>query len=174
MPSPTHRFASLDTSFLLALAAGDQDCEEVLDWLGRNNVYALVTPTVVQELVDLEEQDKDAGPTAKIAKTTLGVWGILAPSIEPTEHGIATIIARKFVEKGVLPDECENDGLVLAEAGIEGCRMLITYRKSILDAPKQHLKLVLLESDVADLLAASPDQIVAYLHKQKATPASST
>jgi rRNA-processing protein FCF1 len=159
------RFASLDTSFLLALAEGEEDCEAVIDWLGRINVYPLVTPTVIQELMDIEEQDREACPTAKAAKEGISVWGILDAPLSPTDHGIAEIIASKLIAKGVLADECLNDGLVLAEAGIQECKLLLTYRSTILEASFEAMKLVLLESDVSDVFAVGPPDVVAYLAK---------
>ena len=38
------------------------------------------------------------------------------------------IIASEFVSKGVLPDKHDNDGLVVAEAALHDCKMLVTYR----------------------------------------------
>src|SRR5881392_2239258 len=110
------RFAALDTSFLLALAGGSQDCEEVIDWLSSIVVYPLVSGTVMQELADIERKDTDpfVRQNAEKAQLNLTIWGILDASLTPTDNGIAQMTARKFVEKGVLPDKDENDGLVVA------------------------------------------------------------
>jgi hypothetical protein len=173
MPAP-RRFAALDTSFLLALAAGDENCEEVIDWFSTINVYPLVTGTVLQELMDIDDQQEDADPFVKMnadhALLNLTTWGILDASLTATDNGIAKIIAAKFVEKGVLPDEHDNDGLVVAEAALHECKMLVTDRETLLKAPLEGIKFMLIESDVPALLVVSPDHIVGYLRrKEKAT-----
>ena len=164
MPA-SKRFAALDTSFLLYLAAGDEDCETVVDWLVSNNIYPLVTGTVLQELADIEQNDPDPfnRGNAREVETNISTWGFLSIPLEPTDNGIAKIIASRIVEKGLLPDENEDDGLVIAEAAIQNCNMLITYRKVLLDAPFDPLRLLLIEMNVSDLAIIPPDLIVKYL-----------
>lgn len=167
------RFAALDTSFLLALAAGDDDCAEVIDWLSANNIYPLATGTVLQELRDAEREDPDpfVQQNALAAQQNLPTWGILDASLTPIDNGIAKIITSKMVEKKVLPDKHEDDGLVVAEAALHGCVMLITFRPTLLDAPAAGIKLMLLESDVPDLFVVSPPIVVIYIRstESKAT-----
>jgi hypothetical protein len=169
------RSAALDTPFLLALAGGDDNCAEIIDWLSRINVYPLVTGTVLQELMDAEQNDLDpfVKQNAESALMNLTTWGVLDTALSPTDNGVAKIIAGKFVEKGVLPDEHENDGLVVAEAALHDCKMLITYRETLLNAPLEGIKFMLIESDVPALFIVSPDNIIEYLRKtEEATSAS--
>jgi hypothetical protein len=166
MPAPTSkRFAALDTSFLLFLAAGDEDCQTVVDWLVSHGIYPLVTGTVLQELADIEQNDSDPFNcgNAREVETNLSAWGFLSIPLEPTDNGIAKIIASRIVEKGLLPDENEDDGLVIAEAAIQSCNLLITYRKVLLDAPFDQLRLLLIEMDVSPLVVIPPELIVTYL-----------
>jgi predicted nucleic acid-binding protein len=165
MPAPTKRFAALDTSFLLYLAAGDEDCQTVVDWLVSHNIYPVVTGTILQELADIEINDPDPFNKANAAEaiTSLPMWGFLSIPLEPTQNGIARIIASRIVEKGLLPDENEDDGLAVAEAAIQECKLLITYRKVLLDADYDSLRLLLLENDVSDLAIIQPELIVKYL-----------
>jgi hypothetical protein len=167
MPAP-RRFAALDQHFLLALAGGSDDCAEVIDWFSRIGVYPLATGTVLQELMDIEQQE-DPDPfvkqNAERALLNLATWGILDAQLTPTDNGIAKIVAAKFVETGVLPDEQENDGLIVAEAALHDCIMLVTYRETLLNAPLEGIKFMLMESDVSVLFIVSPDNIIAYLRK---------
>ena len=167
MPTPQKRFAALDTSFLLSLAAGDGNCQEVIDWLSRINVYPLATGTVLQELADAEREDSDpfVRQNAILAQQNLAIWGILDVSLEPIDNGIAKIIATKLFEKKVLPDEHENDGLVIAEAALHYCKILVTFRQRLLDAPAAGIKFMLIESDVPDLFIVSPDDVIVYLRQ---------
>jgi len=165
MPAPSKRFAALDTSFLLYLAAGDEDCQTVVDWLVSHNIYPLITGTVLQELADIEINDPDPFNKSNAAEalTSISTWGFLSIPLEPTQNGIARIIATRIVEKDLLPDENEDDGLVVAEAAIQECKLLITYRKVLLDADYDSLRLLLLENDVSDLAIIEPELIVKYL-----------
>lgn len=173
MPAPTKRFAALDTSFLLALAAGNGDCEAVVDWLSLINVYALVTGTVLQELADIEREESDPfiNQNAVRAQQNIPTWGFLSIPLEPAENGITQIIARKIFEREVLPDECENDGLVIAEAAYQGCKVLVTYREILLRVSDEALKFILLESDVSNIFMVSPPDVVSYLDRRKSTSA---
>jgi hypothetical protein len=170
MPASTKRFAALDTSFLLALVAGDDSCLTVVDWLSRINVYALVTGTVLQELADIELNDPDPfnRANAKEAQSSIPIWGFLSIPLQPAENGIVKVIASKLVESGVLTDEHEDDGLVVAEAAFQQCKVLFTYRETLIESSSEALAFMLLENDVSDLFIVSPDQIVEYLEKQKA------
>jgi hypothetical protein len=169
MPASNKRFAALDTSFLLALVVGDDSCLTVVDWLSRINVYALVTGTVLQELADIELNDPDPfnRANAKEAQSSIPTWGFLSVPLQPAENGIVKVIASKLVESGVLPDEHEDDGLVVAEAAFQQCKVLFTYRETLLKSSSEALAFMLLENDVSDLFIVSPDQIVDYLEKQK-------
>lgn len=165
MPAPTKRFAALDTSFLLYLAAGDEDCETVVDWLVSHNIYPIVTGTVLQELADIEQNDPDPfnRGNANTVATSISTWGFLSFPLEPADNGIAKIIASRIVEKELLPDKDEDDGLVIAEAAMQNCNMLVTYRKVLLDAPFDQLRLLLIEMDVSPLVVIPPELIVKYL-----------
>lgn len=169
---PPKRFAALDTSFLLALAVGEENCQAVIDWLSGINVYALATGTVLQELADIEREDTDdfARQNAYAAQRELTSWGILDVSLTPIDNGIAKIIAAKLVEKKVLPDKCENDGLVVAEAALHGCKMMVTFRQTLLNAPPAGIRFMLIESDVPDLFIVSPEDVVDYLRSIEAGP----
>ena len=125
--------------------------------------------------MDIDQQE-DADPfvkqNAERALLNLATWGILDVSLTATDNGIAKIIAGKFVEKGVLPDEHDNDGLVVAEAALHECKMLVTDRETLLKAPLEGIKFMLIESDVSPLLVVSPDLIVEYLRRtEEATSA---
>lgn len=172
MPAPAKRFAALDTSFLLCVAAGDDDCLTVVDWLVQHNIYPVVTGTVLQELADIEinETDPFINSNAVEVLSNLSTWGFLSIPLEPADNGIAKIIANRIVEKGLLPDEHEDDGIVIAEAAIQRCNLMITCRPVLLAAPFDPLRLLLIEMDVSDLAIISPDLIVKYLCEKQPTP----
>ena len=166
---PKQKFAALDTGFLLALAAGDGHCEAVVDWLGGANLYALVTPTVLQEIDDIErcEPQPDIQDLARRVRERLATWGFLKLPMSPVQHGIARAIALKLIEKRILPDEAhaENDGLVIAESALQECAVLVTERQTLTAIGVDILRLALLESDVPDIFTITPSEIVAYIER---------
>ncbi len=159
----SRKFAALDASFILALAAGSVDAEGVIDWLNTYNVYPLVTPSVLQALVDIEECGDSISKSFAIkGKDSLTTWGILNQPLTPLEHGIALAISHKLFAANVLsePLNCQNDGLVLAEAAIQCCSIFITYRMPLLQTNAKRLKLTLLQCDVSDLFVIDPPTFV--------------
>jgi rRNA-processing protein FCF1 len=169
---PLKRFAALDTRFLLALCVGDEDCQTVIDWLSANKVYPLATGTVLQELADLEREDSDkfVRQNAENAQSQLSTWGILPAPLSSIDNGIAKIIATRLVEKKVLPDDAENDGLVVVEAAMHQCKILITYREGLLNAHSAGIRFMLIENDVSDLFIVSPEDVVEYLREFENEP----
>lgn len=170
MPAPK-RFAALDTGFLLCLAVGDESCEAVIDWLSHNHIYPLVTGTVLQELDDIEREDDDPFNNANAVrvKESIATWGFLEIPLTPVENGVCKIIGANLIAKGLIPDECENDGLVVAEAASQSCILLVTFRGGLLAAPYESLKLMLIESDVSGLVIVSPEMIVEHINLTKGT-----
>jgi hypothetical protein len=169
MAAAPRKYAALDTSFLLALAIGEGDCEQVIDWLHGHNSYPLVTPTVLQELWEIFRSDKakENRDAAGQALASFSTWGVLTAPQDPLENGIAELTAEALLSGSHCPHANKNDALVVAEAAHQGCAILITYRTPILDAPSEPLHLALLQRDAAGLIIVSPSDIVEFMKGQQ-------
>ena len=77
----------------------------------------------------------------------------------PVGHGIVERIAEKIRERGYLPHDEVNDSLILAEASLLNCALLISADNHLLDVPAGPLKLLLDAQDVASPLIVSPRKI---------------
>lgn len=165
------RFAAVDTTFLFALHGGDEDCEEVVDWLTSNNIYILITSCVIQEVVDMVDkgEDEEIKRQAGEVLSCIPIWGFLPSApFDGIKNGIAHIIAEKILASGVISSQEINDALTVVEAASDDCVILLTLRKSIVEASYDHLKLALLESHVPDVLVSTPADIVKFLrHRQE-------
>ena len=160
------RFAALDTSFLLALGIGCEDCEATIDWLNKINVYPMVTSCVIQELQDMADlAPADVQQVARQVLACIPVWGFIVAQLDATENGIAHITAGKLIDK-VIDSEFINDGLIVSEAAFQRSALLITKRQCLLQASDDALSLAIVECDLSDLFIVSPDVIVTYLAKQ--------
>jgi hypothetical protein len=162
------RLAAVDSSVLLALADGDEVAEASVDWLLGANIYPVVTPTVLQEL-ELARSLPAIGlqPLAEAALRNIPVWGFFAPNLSSIDHGIAGVTGRKLIEKVIDGAGEENDGLVLAEAAVSDCVLLLTYRRCLLDCSTDRLRLCFVEGDLKDTFVVSPDDIVEYAATQE-------
>jgi predicted nucleic acid-binding protein len=165
------RFAAVDTRFLIALHAGDENCQGVVDWLSANNVFVCITSCVIQELVDMVNQHDEESEDAREVLQCIPIWGFLpTPQLEATNNGIVFIIAQKMMDKGVVKTEDLNDCVALVEAAFEDCVLFVTTRESLIQASYDHLRLALIESDVTDVPVFSPADIMSFVNAPETTP----
>lgn len=164
------RFAALDTDFLIGIRDGVEDCLTVADWLSQSNLHPLVSETVLHELADIKRLDPspDVRNMAHEILSSLSVWNFLTPPLSSMQRGIAEQVANKILACGCLGDDpLLNEGLIIAEAALLECTMIVSNSKSMGNASADHLKLVLLESDVCDLFVVSTNEVIEYLNSKK-------
>lgn len=157
------KFAAIDSSFLLALEAGDEECQGVVDGLGHYGFHFIVTETVLQELGHLVTSGTDAEikGRAKNAIIQITNWGFLASSLSPNEMGVSLLVANDLIK--LIPGGDINDGLVLAEAAYNKCLFLLTRRAEILGANRKSIQLALIGADLAGLMVVSPPELTKVL-----------
>jgi predicted nucleic acid-binding protein len=88
----------------------------------------LVPPTVLQELVFLAEMADTAHERAQ-AQTALAhlrTWNLSIVNLVPVGHGIVEQIAGRLRTSELLSIEEYNDAIILAEAALLGCAILLT------------------------------------------------
>jgi hypothetical protein len=159
-----NKFAALDSDILLALAAGDEECQGAIDGLSRLGFYFIVTETVLQELADIVQKDQDTDKT-HCAKTALGQitnWGFLTPPLDAIKMGVAERVAHDLVNK-LMDEGSLNNGLVLAEAAYNGCKLFLTRSKIILVANRDSIQFSLMSADLTPVLVGSPAVMVAVI-----------
>ena len=79
----------------------------------------------------------------------------------PVGHGIVERIADRLQEARLLPAEEYNDGLILAEAALLGCAILLTGDSHLRGMDFQRASLELKAFDVEMPVIATPREIVA-------------
>ena len=135
---------------------------DALDVIRRKikNVEFLVTPTVIEELGEIyQSRAGEERELAYNALTSLLAWGYTPAIIPPVEMGIAEQIGLKLRLQQVLPDEEKNDGLVIAEAALLNCSLLLTSDAHLLAAQENPLLLKVLRDSHVDgdnLVIGSP------------------
>ena len=157
---------AVDTNVLLDQAVGDADVLDAILVLRTRLKGAtfIVPPTVLEELgFQLVNGDAEMQQAAETALTNLEEWGCEPMNVIAVVKGIAERISFKLRSLGPLPDEEENDGLIIAEAALLGCQLLLTSDHHMIEA-QQHPRFrgILEESEVDGdgIVIGSPRTIV--------------
>jgi len=162
--STPNKFAALDSNVLLALGAGDDQCAEVIDGLGQFGFFFIVTETALQELSDIIENDPDdeSRRHAQNAINNVTNWGFLTPSLTSIQMGVAERVAQDLSGK-IITNGTLNDGLLLAEAAYNGCRMFITLSQPLLSSNRESMQLTLIGFDLCGVAVGAPSEIATAL-----------
>ncbi|MBI3850359.1 MAG: type II toxin-antitoxin system VapC family toxin [Verrucomicrobia bacterium] len=156
---------AVDTNVPLDLADRKEHILDALEVLRRRLKPGrmLVTPTVFQELVYLAEECDATTDADQATRALLGLsgWGLELVNLVPVEHGIVERIADKFQDSRLLPAEEYNDGLILAEAALLGCAILLSGDAHLRGLDFQRAALELKAFDVDMPVIATPREITA-------------
>ena len=157
---------AVDTNVLLDQAVGDADVLDALLTLTTRlkGTSFIVPPTVLEELgYQCVNGDDEQRQAAEIALIRMREWRYEPLNLAAYQKGIAEQISFKLRSLGPLPDEEENDGLIIAEAALLGCQLLLSSDHHMIEA-QQHPRFrgVLEESEVDgdDIVIGSPRTIV--------------
>jgi len=149
----------------LDLADGREHALDALDVIRRRvrPERLLVTPTVFQVLVYLAEKGDtpDGREQATRALRGLAGWGLDVVNLVPVGHGIVERIADQVQEARLLPAEEHNDGLILAEAALLGCAILLISDAHLRGLDFLRASLQLKTFDVEMPVIATPREIAA-------------
>jgi len=125
-------------------------------------IRLVVPPTVLHELalaVKSGETDKKR-KAAFMALSRLREWGFEPLNLVPVGHGIVERIAGTLRHQALIPAEEMNDSLIVAEAAVLGCGILLSTDGHMRGIDFQRLKLLLQDFHVAAPIIATPREIV--------------
>jgi len=162
---PRSPIIAVDTNIPLDLADQKEHALDAMDviWRRLRPGRLLVTPTVFQELVYLAENSGTEAECNQARRALRGLagWRLDLVNLVPVGHGIVERIADRFQECRLLPAEEYNDGLILAEAALLGCAILLTGDAHLRDLDFQRASLEMRAFDVEVPVIAAPREIVA-------------
>ena len=143
---------AVDTNVLLDQADGDADVLDAILTLKTRLKGAsfIVPPTALEELGhQFVNGDSEARLAAETALRRMRGWGYEPLNLAAYQKGIAERISFKLRSLGPLPEEEENDGLIVAEAALLGCQLLLSSDHHMIEA-QQHPRFrgILEESEV--------------------------
>jgi DNA-directed RNA polymerase specialized sigma54-like protein len=162
-PPPKKRFA-LDANILFDLAEEKDYAHTLREVLQELGAFLEVPPTVIQELVfAAQTMPGPQGQTAGIVLQSLLSWKLIPIPLRPIEHGIAMAFAERLIRKGYLPENEENDGLLLAESSLAEIPVLITRDQHLLDIPNGVLAVELNAADLFQVQVMHPRPLLRAL-----------
>jgi len=147
---------AVDTNVLLDLAEGVEAILDTLTLLDQrlpgNDI--LIVPSVLDELAFL----CDSGQSERVRQSALGAIRLVReqdrfrPLLElACPSARIEEVAREFRSRGLLPEEEVHDSLILAEAALLGCGLLLTSDEHLRGVDHEKLTLVLNPFELAPL-----------------------
>ncbi len=158
----------VDTCVLIDRADEHDTTIEAIEILtGKLKVGRIgVPPTVVQELNHFASNfpETEAGQLSEIALDNMLDWGFEPFNLVNVGHGITEQIAYKLIQEGFLPEREFNDGLIVAEAALFECKLLISADAHMLGIQDhkgdEGFKRFLAEQSVIQFVISSPKALV--------------
>jgi len=157
---------ALDTNVPLDLADDKDFAHDFRETFQERGYGLVVPPTVVTELTHMAFETADE--KQKLAMKALKhfrEWGIQPYDLKAVGHGITAEFARHLIQKGLLPPDEFNDGLILAETALAGIPILATSDKHLLDIDETDLKVTFDERDLFQVSPRHPRLLLRALQK---------
>jgi predicted nucleic acid-binding protein len=155
------KLLALDTNFLFDLARAESFASDFKDLFHRLGFQLLIPPTVVREIAmageDASEEKRDL---AREASTKLIGWGIQPFAVNSVGDFIAERFSERLRDKGLLPFDEVNDGIILAETSLGGISILVTRDRHLLDMDETSLSMAFNDADLAPVNPAHPKRLL--------------
>jgi predicted nucleic acid-binding protein len=152
---------ALDTNFLLDLARQESFAGDFKELFQRLGFQLLIPPTVVMEIAFASEDDSDEKRfLAREVSRRLSRWGIQPFAVSSAGEFIAERFSERLREKGLLPVEEINDGIILAETSLGGIFILVTRDRHLLDIDETSLSMAFNDADLAPVNPAHPRRLL--------------
>ena len=155
---------AVDTNVLLDLAADLEDVTDAMVVIRRRlrEAHFLMPPTVREELAEeaLHSDNFQKKESALRGFQLSRTWNIQPVELFAVQHEMAGRISRHVRSSGLLPREEVNDGLILAEAALLGCSLLLTSDEHLRGIDFERLSFELNTFGIAVPVIATPREIV--------------
>ena len=154
---------AVDTNVLIDLAIKSEAVVDSIETLRERlpNVRLVIPPTALHELALAVRRGNEIQRRAALGSlANLREWGFEPLNLVPVGHGIVEQIADTLRRKGLIPMQEKNESLVLSEAGLLGCGILLTSDAHLRGIDFQQLKLLLDDFHVTAPIIATPRENV--------------
>ena len=155
------KLLALDTNWLFDLAREESFATDFKDLFHRLGFQLLVPPTVVVELaIASEDESEEKRALARKASNKLIGWGIQPFAANSVGGFIAERFSHGLRDKGLLPFDEVNDGIILAEKSLGGISILVTRDRHLLDMDETNLSMAFNDADLAPVNPAHPKRLL--------------
>ena len=155
---------AVDTNVLFDLADEVEDVTDAVLVIKRRlrQAQLLMPPTVREELAEeaLRGEDFEKKENARRAFQLARSWHIQPVELLEDQYDLARAIGRRLRDLGLLPDDEVNDGLIVGEAALLGCSLLLTTDEHLRSMDFTRLTFELQAHDAAVPVIATPREIV--------------
>lgn len=141
-------WAGLDAEFYLALAAGHEGCQEVVD---RLKCGLLLLPTAYQEIADLiiNTQDEEIRERALDALKFMSIYGVTQAPHPRHNVGTDDGLAGLLLQSGLLTEDQKDSALILGEASCLSVKYLLTLDPTLVGLNRTKLRQAIESRDLA-------------------------
>jgi len=154
MAAPLKKRLALDTNIVFDLAGDQAVARDFRDVCLERGYSLWLPPTAVEELVYFSEsRDVSRKRLATKALNNLLLWKVRPFQLDDLDRHFAKRFSRLLRDRGLLPDDEDNDGRILGETAISGISMLVTSDGHILDMDREQLKIAFADSDLTTAVA---------------------
>jgi hypothetical protein len=154
MAAPVKKRLALDTNLAFDLAANLAIAHEFREVCLDRGYSLWIPPTAVEELMYLSEEGEIARSSLAVkALTSLLSWKIQPFPLADLDRYLAKRFSRKLRDRGLLPEEEDNDGRILGETSAAQIPMLVTSDRHLLDIDARQLEIALADSDFSTIVS---------------------
>ena len=107
-----------------------------------------------------EDDSEEKRALAREASNNLIGWGIQPFAVNSVGDFIAERFSERLRDKGLLPHDEVNDGIILAETSLGGISILVTRDRHLLDMDETSLSMAFNDADLAPVNPAHPKRLL--------------
>jgi predicted nucleic acid-binding protein len=158
-------WSPVDSNILLALAEDDDEAVDAWEVIRTRlrPVMLIVSPTVLDEVGYKAAQfpPTELQPlAAKALRELRSRWMLQPVDLRSDQEALVALVGKEIALSGLLPFAERNDTLVLAEAAVLECALLVSKDSHLHQIDRTAVKNILAGFDLPPLLIASPREIV--------------
>jgi len=164
------RLVAFDSNVLLALA--EEDDEAIDAWsVVRKRIrpaIIMVLPTVLREVGRQAADTRHAALQAVARKALQQLrlrWMLQPVQLRPDQTDVVGRAVRALWKSGLLPTAERNDALIVVEAAVLQCMLLVSQDSRLHGIDRGGLRQVLVKFDLTPPLIASPREIVKKFYR---------
>lgn len=164
------QLVAVDTNILLLLADEDDLIRDAISLIQQRMVSSqlVASRTVLGELNFKAKFDSDNGLRKLAEKALSGIrskYKITPEPLDGIQKAIAKEAAAKLLHSSLLPFSEQNDALIVAEAAILDCVLLVSNDSHLLEIDARRLALLFREMDLPAPIIVSPRDLMEKFYR---------